>query len=180
MSTEHRVAEKYAGALLRLAQEEDKLDEVRSDLDTADRLFGSGEGRELLAHPLLPLEQKHAALKKLVEGKLGALTFSLLRLLIDKRRGELVSEIAAAYREELQRLQGRRSATVAAPLPLSEDQMKALQKKLSELTGAKVDLAQVTDPSLQGGARITMGDWVIDGTLQARLEQLRRELSREN
>lgn len=180
MSTERLVADKYARALLQLAQEQDQLEEVRADLETVGRIFGSGGGRELLIHPLLPLEQKHAAARKMIEGKVGPLILSLLRLLIDKRRGGLVSEIVDAYRAELHRLQGRRSATVTASIPLTEEQMDALRRKLSALVGAEVELTQVTDPALRGGARITLGDVVLDGTLDARLEQLRRVLSREN
>jgi len=180
MSIEHLVAGKYARALLTLAQEEGRPETVQADLELVNDLFGKGEGRDLLVHPLLSLEQKQKAVKKLVQDKVGMLTLSLLRLLIEKRRGELVGEIAAAYREELQRLKGCRTATITASLPLTEEQMETLRQKLSGIAGAEVELTQETDPALRGGARITMGDLVVDGTISARLEQLRRVLSREN
>lgn len=179
MSLEHRVAGKYARALLMLAQEEGKQDELRADLELVSQLFGSGQGRDLLVHPLLPLEKKEAAVRELVSGKVSVLTLSLLRLLIEKRRGALVSEIAAAYAEELLRLQGRRSATVVSSLPLDAAQVESLRKKLASLVGAEIDLSQVTDPGLRGGARITLGDLVIDGTIGGRLDQLRRALAKE-
>ncbi len=108
---------------------------------------------------------------------MSPLTLSLLRLLIDKRRGELVGDIARAYGDELRRLQGLQTATVQAPVPLTEEQLSDLRQKLSDLAGASVQLTQVLDPSLRGGARIVMGDLVLDGSIGARLAQLRRALA---
>jgi F-type H+-transporting ATPase subunit delta len=177
MSSENLVAGKYARALLFLAQEAGKLEQIQQDLELVADVFGAGEGRELLLHPLLSLEQKQEAVKTMVQGKVTTLTLSLLRLLIDKRRVSLVADIARAYHEELQRLQGLRTATVTAAIPLTEDQLEALHQKLSDLAGASVELTQVLDPSLRGGARIVMGDLVLDGSIGARLAQLRRALT---
>jgi F-type H+-transporting ATPase subunit delta len=180
MSTESVIAGKYARALLLLAQEEGRLNEVQGDLKLASEMFGQGEGRELLLHPRLSLEQKQTAVQNLVQGKVGALTLSLLRLLVEKRRGVLVSEIAAAYAAELRKLQGKQTATVTSAVPLTEEQMKVLRERLSAIAGAEVELTQEQDPALRGGARITMGDLVLDGSLGARLAQLRKALSAEN
>jgi len=180
VSAENIIAEKYARAMLFLAQEEGRLEEVLGDLDLVEDLFGRGEGRELLVHPLLSPEQKQAAVKELVQGKITNLTFSLLRLLIEKHRGTLVPEIAAAYREGLQHLRGQRSATVTAAMPLTEEQLRHLRQTLTALAGAEVDLKQVLDPNLRGGARVTMGDLVLDGSLDARLRQLRKALQRSS
>ncbi len=179
MSRSHPAAGPYARALLQLAQAEGQLAEVQADLDLAEQLFGAGQGRDLLVHPLVSPEQKQAAVQRLLADQVGPLTLSLLRLLIEKRRGGLIGEIAAAYREERERLQRTRTATVSSATPLSESQLGTLRAKLAELAGGAVELEQVTDPALRGGARITLGDLVVDGTLEARLNQLRRALGRE-
>jgi F0F1-type ATP synthase delta subunit len=43
-----------------------------------------------------------------------------------------------------------------------------------------VELTQDVDPALRGGARIVMGDLLLDGSLGARLAQLRKALSAEH
>lgn len=179
MSRSHPAAGRYARALLQLAQAEGHLDEVQADLDLVEQLFGEGRGQDLLVHPLVPADQKQAAVHRLLADQVGPLTLSLLRLLIEKRRGGWVGEIVAAYREERERLQRTRTATVASAAPLSKDQLDALRDKLGELAGGTVALKQVTDPALRGGARVTLGDLVVDGTLEARLNQLRQALGRE-
>jgi F-type H+-transporting ATPase subunit delta len=180
MSNESVMAGKYARALLLLAQEEGRAEEVQSDLRLAADVFGHGEGRELLLHPRMSQEQKQSAVQSLVQGKVGTLTLSLLKLLIEKRRGSLVAEIAAAYAAELKRTQGRQTATVTSAVPLTEEQMKALRVRLAVIAGAEVELTQETDPALRGGARIALGDLLLDGTLGSRLAQLRKALAGEH
>ena len=180
MSGESIMAGKYARALLLLAQEEGRAEEVEIDLKLAAEVFGNGEGRELLLHPRLSQEQKHTAVQSLVQGKVGPLTLSLLKLLVEKRRGSLVAEIAAAYAAELKRAQGRQTATVASAVPLTEEQMKTLRARLSVIAGTEVELTQELDPALRGGARITLGDLLLDGSLGARLAQLRKALAGEH
>ena len=142
MSSENLVAGKYARALLFLAQEAGNLEQVQHDLELIAEIFGSGEGRELLLHPLLSQTEKQKAVKSLVQNKVSSLALSLLRLLVDKRRGALVAEIAAAYAAELSRLQGQRTATVQAPVPLSEEQLASL----------RVGNVPPGEPGLPGGA----------------------------
>jgi F-type H+-transporting ATPase subunit delta len=179
MSAESVIAGKYARALLLLAQEEGKPEMVKLDLNLAAEVFGQGEGRELLLHPRLSQAQKQAAVSELLRDKVGPLTQSLLKLLIEKRRGVLVPEIASAYAAELRRWQGRRTATVASPIPLTELQMQSLRERLTAFSGTEVELTQEVDPALRGGARITLGDLVLDGSLGARLKQMRKALSAE-
>ena len=52
MNNDALVAMKYARALLQLAQEQGVALQVGQELEQAAQLFGSGEGREALAHIL--------------------------------------------------------------------------------------------------------------------------------
>ncbi|NTV53489.1 MAG: ATP synthase F1 subunit delta [Candidatus Firestonebacteria bacterium] len=180
MSNEVVIAGKYARALLLLAQEAGRVEDVQGDLRLAAEVFGRGEGRELLLHPRLSQEQKQSAVQSLVKDKVGALTLSLLKLLIEKRRGSLVAEIAAAYAAEVKRAQGRQTATVTSAVPLTDEQMQILRRRLAAMAGAEVELTQEQDPALRGGARITLGDLLLDGSLGARLAQLRKALAGEH
>lgn len=176
MSAERQIAEKYARALFDLAKEEGRLDAVREDLQVLSELFGAGDGQALMQHPLLSREQKQAAVLEMVEGRIDPLTVSLLKLLVEKRRGALVGAIAHAFEEEVRGLEGVREATVSSPSPLSKPQLDALRRALSAMAGMEVNLTEELDPALRGGARIRMGDLVLDGSLSTRLAQLRRAL----
>lgn len=176
MSTESLIAAKYAGAALALAQEQGKADALLTDLQLASQIFGRGEGRDLLVHPLLAAEKKVAAVQELLQGKVSTLALGLLKLLIEKRRGGLLALVAEAYARQLEQSKNRVEATLSTALPLDATQLEQLRKSLSAMTGKEVDLQQVVDPKLLAGARIAIGDRLLDGTLEGRIAQLRRAL----
>ncbi|MGN6445698.1 F0F1 ATP synthase subunit delta [Amnibacterium sp.] len=68
-------------------------------------------------------------------------------------------------------------AVVQVASPLSAAQAAALAARLESGYGRKISVNQVIDPGLLGGVRITIGDDVIDGTVRARLDDLRLRLA---
>jgi F-type H+-transporting ATPase subunit delta len=176
MSTEHILSVKYARALLQLALEEKTAERVLTDLQLSAEFFGQGEGRQLLVNPLLTQAQKTGAVRKVLEGQVLPLTVTLLCLLIEKRRGGLVSGIARAYAIEWRRLQNQDVAKVFTAVPLDKRQFELLRQRLSGITGKTVDLQQVVDEKMLAGARVELGDRVLDGSLEGRMAQLRRAL----
>jgi len=180
MSIEYIIATKYAKALLALAQERNEAQRVQADLELVTAYFSQKAGQELLGHPLLPLEKKIRMVKEILGDRVLPITLSLLQLLLKKRRGILIREIALVYKKEWLAQQNRKIATVTSAIPLSAEQMKRLQLGLSTLYENEIELQQVVDPQLQAGVRVELDDILLDGTLQGRLARLRRTLRFEN
>lgn len=180
MNTGHVIAAKYAKALFALAQEKKLAEQVRRDLILAAGYFAQGAGRELLANPTLSAEKKLLIIKEILGGQVSSLMYSFLKLLMEKSRGTLVGEILKVYESEWLAEQNRKPARVTTAIPLSAKQMQRLQKRLSQLYGKEISLEQIVKPELQAGARIEIGDMVLDGTLQARLDRLRQAIRSDN
>jgi F-type H+-transporting ATPase subunit delta len=180
MSTGHVIAVKYAKALFALAREKKLEDQVQHDLILVVRYFAQGDGQALLAHPTLPLAKKMEIIKDILGEQVSPLMFSFLKLLMEKGRGVLVGDILKVYESEWLAEQNRKLARVTTAIPLSAEQMKRLQKHLSELYEKEIELEQIVKPELQAGARIEIGDLVVDGTLRARMDRLRRAIRTDN
>ena len=68
-------------------------------------------------------------------------------------------------------------AFVTAAVPLTEDQTARLKRSLNRIYGREVSTHLEVDGSLVGGIRVQVGDEVIDGSVAAQLESLRRRMS---
>jgi len=64
-------------------------------------------------------------------------------------------------------------ATVRTAVALTADQKARLEQALSARTGHSIELENVVDPDVVGGAVTTIGDTVIDGSLRTRLGQMK-------
>jgi len=67
-------------------------------------------------------------------------------------------------------------AVVRTAIPLDEGQRAALQALCREHYGLKGDIAFEVDPAVLGGVWLRIGDYVIDGSVAGKLDQLHRYL----
>ena len=67
----------------------------------------------------------------------------------------------------------RRTARVESAAPLSPDIQAAVQSNLGRKYGAGLNVSFAQNPALIGGMRIQVGSDVYDGSVQARLAELR-------
>ncbi len=72
---------------------------------------------------------------------------------------------------------GRVVATVYSATVLNEAQRNRLSEALSARYGGRVSLNVVIDPTVVGGLRVQIADDVIDGSISARLADLRQKLA---
>lgn len=120
---------------------------------------------------------KVALATKVFSGKVSAEAEGVLAHLIANPRGRRVS---AALREGARIAAdqaGSTLATVTVAAPLNADQQAKLATLLEQSAGRPVKVTTVVDPALIGGVRIQIADDVIDGTVRARLDDLRQRLA---
>jgi F-type H+-transporting ATPase subunit delta len=118
--------------------------------------------------------------QKLVEDALAGadpLVLSLAHLLLRRGRTALGPQIAEAYQEMLDEAKGIAHALVASAVPLSQEDIAAVVRRLSEITGREVVVETLVDESILGGLVVRIGDRLIDGSTQSKLEALKRQLS---
>ena len=121
-----------------------------------------------------------AARLALVDGLLGTAmpaTREIVRHIVLLPRGRKPVEALQRAETLVADARGLSVATVQVAKPLSDAQAAALSDRLQSAYGRKISVNQVIDPALLGGVRITVGDEVIDGTIRARLDDLRLRLA---
>ncbi|MFW6055909.1 MAG: ATP synthase F1 subunit delta [Chloroflexota bacterium] len=96
--------------------------------------------------------------------------------LVAEGRGHLLSSVAAEFGRECDAYTGRMRAQVVAAIPLDEDTVCRIERRLSDLTGRPTAVDVHVDPDVVGGLVIKIGDRVLDRSVHARLESLRNAL----
>ncbi len=137
----------------------------------------SADLRQFFESPAFPPAQKVAFLDKLNE-KLGLtpLVRNFLAVLIDHDRIGAVNEVIEAYRREMDQQQGIFEAEIVSARKLDENERRQLEAHVAQVAGGRVKANYREDKSLMGGAIVTIGSTVYDGSVRGRLDRLKEQL----
>ncbi len=176
-----RVAKRYAGALFAVADRNGILDAVASDLELIHRRMTDVPYlRAILMEPLVSDTRKNSVVDEAFGDRVTASSLNFLKLLIRKRREDLIEECAREFRALLAEHANTADAEVSSAVALTDDQTTRLTEKLQALTGKTIRLTVSVDPALVGGVVVRIGDTVMDGSVRGKLERLQRQLSGAN
>jgi F-type H+-transporting ATPase subunit delta len=171
------IASQYAAATIELAEKEKIEEQVLSDLESiATVVSQTPEFDAVLKHPAIAPVERKRLLVELFQGKINDLTLRLVELLADKRRLELLSQIAVEYRKLYQINKNTLSASLTSADPLSDQEKEHFKVQLAKRFGKQLDLEISVDPSLLGGLVLRVGDEVIDGSVKGKLRALEKTL----
>jgi F-type H+-transporting ATPase subunit delta len=169
-------ARRYAEAAHLIAREEHREDAWRDGLQSLAALFGDTTAQRFFANSGVPVTAKSQLLEKALDG-LPADILNLARLLLKRQRTRLAPQIAEAYQEIIDKENGVSHATVISAVTLSDDEQRAVQQKVEEMTGGTVIITTQVDETILGGLIVRIGDRLIDGSTRSRLLALRQRLA---
>ena len=174
MSQALTLARPYARAAFASAQETGTLSAWSDALVFAARVAADPQVASLLGNPRLAAADAVSVLSP--EGAQPDFG-RYLALLAENQRLPLLPEIAALYaqlRDEAERVV---KATVTSATMLPDAELASIKAALCKRFGRDVEVDTAVDPALIGGAVITAGDVVIDGSLRGKLERLQSALA---
>lgn len=169
-------ARRYAEAAYLIARAESKEDAWQDGLQSIAALFGDQDAERFFASSSVSAEDKQELVEKALAG-LDKDVLNLARLLLHRGRTALGPQIVQAYQEILDRTRAISHATVTSAVPLNQDELAAVQRKLEELTGGTVIVQTEVEESILGGLIVRIGDRLIDGSTRSRLVALKQRLA---
>jgi F-type H+-transporting ATPase subunit delta len=168
-------ARRYAEALYQIATSEKAVDEFAASAQRLREAL-SGDVLRALRNPGVPMRSRREAIDAATAGEPKAIR-SLLDLLLERERIALFPQIAVAYTDLVERSAGIVKGRITTATELGAGEREALVRRLESASGKKIRATFAVDASLIGGAKVQIGDRLIDSSLKAQLDELRRELA---
>ena len=171
------VAEVYARSLFEVAQEHERLDEVREQLDQyAAALNDHRQMAVFFFSPYFSTEEKKHALERAIEGG-DPIFMNFLEALVERHRMPAIFQIRAAYERLWDEANKRLPVQITSAVALGEETVRSIGDRISEQTGQTVELSSRVDPDLIGGIVLRVGNVILDASIRNRLNQLRKTVA---
>src|SRR5690625_1599520 len=171
------IARPYAEALFNSVNSEEGSLETWSELLAGlAQLASHDDVRKALTDPRLNAGQRYDLFIGLTKGELPERAQNMVRLLIDNDRILLLPHISRQFDLLKHQHQGTAEADIVSAYPLSDDQVSGLVAGLEAKFGLKLKRVVTVDKKLIGGVRVTVGDQVLDTSVQAQLARMRDTL----
>lgn len=168
------IAERYAKALCSVLEDE-QLNDVGAMLkETADLYHDSEALHNVLNSPAIDLDKRHEVLQQVLsEAGVDDVIKRLAAVLLSRGRIGLLPDVAVVFGMLADDRLNRVRATVTTAAETAADQDERLMQALKAWSGKEVRMEREIGPDILGGVVARVGDTVIDGSVQTRIERLR-------
>jgi len=171
------LARRYAQALFELAVEMSVLDRIDSELRfLAELITQNKELRYLLNHPNIESNEKKKIFEEIFAENVSQISKHFIFLLIDRRRQNLLALIQREFRRLANEKRNLLQVKVMSATTMSPEQQEKLTQAIAKSTGKNIELVAEVRPELIGGAKLQIGDRVMDGSVATALNKFRMEL----
>ncbi len=170
------IARPYAEAAFRLAHDANALPAWSGMLGLLAAIAAEPKVAAALDNPKLTAADKASLVQAIAGDRLDAIGRNFVRVLLEADRFGVLPQIRTLFETLKNETDGVSKARIDTAFPLTEAQAADLKAALEKRFGTKIETTVNVDPALGGGARITVGDTVIDGTIEAQLAAMATQL----
>lgn len=160
--------------LLAAADNEGVLDAVEDELFRLERILDvESTLTTLLDEAAADARRRGDLAERLLAGKAHPVTVALVRHAVATERKR---SILLALDDLIEAAGARRQLSVArvvSAVELSDKQQGDLAAKLSSMYGRRIEVRYAVDPAIRGGLIVRVGEEVIDGSVAARIAEVR-------
>jgi F-type H+-transporting ATPase subunit delta len=162
-------------AELMRAEAEGSLDEVDDQIFRFAKIVEANPDlRSALADPAMPGDRKADLVSHLLASRATESTVRLVRRFLGQPRGRRPEQALTALARMVADRRARLVAIVRSAVSLDSSEIARLERALSGTYHREVQVKVELDAAVLGGLSIRIGDEIVDGTIGARLDRLKR------
>ena len=172
------IAQVYARSLFEVAEEHDKLDDVRDQIGQfADALGESRDLQTFFFSPYFSTEEKKKGLASALEGA-DPVVENFLALLIENHRMPVLFRVRREFDQMWREVNKLLPVQITSAVELDRAVTQQIGDEIGRQTGRTVELTSTVDPDVLGGLVVRVGNSILDASIRTRLERLRKQVAR--
>ena len=170
-----RATIRYAKALLQLSVEQKSLEQSYNDMTLVDRICSeSKELSLLLKSPIVKTDHKLKIFEQIFSSKISKVSMMFVNIILTKKRESLLAGIAKSFINLYKTQNKIETAIITTAVPISKYLKESVITYIKAQTNSKVELTEVVDEKIIGGAIIRMGDKQLDASISTEISELRQ------
>jgi F-type H+-transporting ATPase subunit delta len=175
MDHDKTIARPYAKAIFEFALEQKELGSWSENLKFLAQISENSVMKPLYDDPNITPEQLSSVFINLLnKSDTDGHIKNFILVLSHYNRLSLLPEIAELYEESKADYEKTSHVFVTSAFPMENSIQEKLKKSLEIRLQREVTMNFELDKDLLGGAVIRAGDWVVDGSVRAKLEKLKQ------
>jgi len=171
------LARPYAKAVFASALDTDSIDEIKKELKTMALVSSTTEVKSLIEDPTLSNNEILNSLKTLLDGSISKTSQSLLNVLAENNRFNLLEAIFEIYKEIVAKHKEQKSVEVFVATEPSNDTEETIKTRLVSTYGEGTNVEFKIDPNIMGGLSIKVGDETLDLSVKGKVKKLINQLN---
>jgi F-type H+-transporting ATPase subunit delta len=178
---DHKVSFRYASSLLDSTIEKKNVDSVSNDMDLVfNTLEGNSNLNLILKSPVIKPQVKSSILNEIFKTKISDDSLNFLQFVIDKKREDLLIDIAKKFLELKDEYLGILNVEITTPFDFTEDQKERIKNKFETNLNKIIKLKYIVNKELIGGFIARVADTMYDASIKHQLEILRKQFRSGN
>ena len=171
-------AKSYAVALYDLSKESSELDAVINEAKSLQELLKiNSEFKEIISNPIVSKEDKGNIVFLISKNNNFSETFrKFLGYAADRNRLFFLEKIIESFLNLVSKNKGELQAKLISSKRLSDEELKKIEKELSNDFKSKLDIKYKYDPDLIAGLIVQVGSVMVDTTIKTKLKKLKQSM----
>ena len=172
-----RLATRYAKALIDLAIEKGKLEEVYADMQWLQSVCKTNRDFvNVLRSPIIKGDKKKKIIAAVTTGRINEITNAFIRLIITKGRESNLPEISTAFVDAYKQKKNIHTIRLTTATPASDAIKNAIVAQIKKTAGYEnVELEESVNPDLIGGFVLQIGDKLVDASIAYDLRAIAKQ-----
>ena len=171
------LARPYAKAVFASALDTESIDEIKEELKTMALVSSTIEVKGMIEDPTLSNNEILNSLKILLDGSISKTSQSLLNVLAENNRFNLLEAIFEIYKEIVAKHKEQKSVEVFVATEPSSDTEEKIKTRLVSTYGEGTNVEFKIDPHIMGGLSIKVGDETLDLSVKGKVKKLINQLN---